>query len=93
MTTLVSTLAILFQLATLLVGTFVAYQSYRGYRRNDSQPMLALALGIVLLIPVAYAANFLLRTLHTFTATQSELVFQTISIFGLIVVFYGLVRT
>jgi hypothetical protein len=55
--------------------------------------MLALALGIVLLIPVAYAANFLLRTLHTFTATQSELVFQTISIFGLIVVFYGLVRT
>ena len=93
MTALVSTLAVLFQVVTLLVGTFVAYQSYRGYRRNDSRAMLALALGIVLLIPVAYTANFLLGTLGTFTAIQSELVFQTISIFGLIVVFYGFIRT
>nr|WP_303647791.1 hypothetical protein [Haloarchaeobius amylolyticus] len=26
---------------------FVAVQSYRGYRRNDSQPMLYLAVGFV----------------------------------------------
>jgi len=38
---------------TALAGAFVAYQGYRGYRRNDSPPMLYLAIGILLLTTVS----------------------------------------
>lgn len=36
-------------LLVIALGFLVAYQSYRGYRRNDSLPMLYLAVGFVLL--------------------------------------------
>lgn len=37
---------------TALVGLLVAGQAYRGYRRNDSARMRALAVGIVLITVV-----------------------------------------
>lgn len=36
-------------LATVVLGLYISYQAYRGYRRNRSRPMLFLAIGIVLL--------------------------------------------
>jgi len=32
-----------------LLGLYISYQAYRGYRRNQSRPMLYLSVGIVLL--------------------------------------------
>ncbi len=37
------TIASLFLVA--LIGTIIAYQAYRGYRRNDASSMLYLAVG------------------------------------------------
>ncbi|MFB6296380.1 MAG: hypothetical protein ABEH66_06025 [Halobacteriales archaeon] len=37
------------RLAVFLLAFVVAFQAFRGYRRNDSHPMLYLAVGFVLL--------------------------------------------
>ena len=93
MTSLLSALSIVSQVATIVVGTYVAYQSYRGFRRNNSRPMLTLAIGLVLMIPVASGLEMVLLDLSLLSTIQSELIVQTISISGLIVIFYGLIQT
>jgi len=35
-------------LAVLVLGVYVGYQAYRGYRRNDSRPVLFLGIGVTL---------------------------------------------
>ncbi|WP_336000221.1 DUF7521 family protein [Halorientalis halophila] len=85
-------LGLVTEVATLLIGTFVAYQSYRGYRRNESPAMLALAVGLVLMIPVASLVRLAIDSFALVGTTQSALIFQAISIVGLLVVFYGLVQ-
>jgi cytochrome bd-type quinol oxidase subunit 1 len=42
-----ATIALATATATAAVGAFVAYQAYRGYRRNGSRRMGALAVAIV----------------------------------------------
>lgn len=37
-----------------LLGIFIAYQAYRGYRRNGSRPMLFISLGFVLALAVPF---------------------------------------
>lgn len=39
---------------TALVGLAIAYQAYRGYRRNESRPMLFLAIGFVLSVGLPF---------------------------------------
>lgn len=39
---------------TALVGLAIAYQAYRGYRRNDSRPMLFLAIGFILSVGLPF---------------------------------------
>lgn len=48
-TTLSEKLLFLFPGVVGVVGLFVAYQAYRGFRRNASRPMIYLAIGIILL--------------------------------------------
>jgi hypothetical protein len=33
-------------IAVVVLGAYVAYQAYRGYRRNDSRPMLYFGVGV-----------------------------------------------
>ncbi|THE66371.1 hypothetical protein D8Y22_03525 [Salinadaptatus halalkaliphilus] len=40
--------------AKALVGIAIAYIAYRGYRRNESRPMLYLAVGFVLVLGVPF---------------------------------------
>lgn len=44
--------------ASTVLGLYVGYQGYRGFRRNDSVPMKFLSLGLVLLTAVTYALSF-----------------------------------
>jgi len=64
-----------------LLGLFVAYQAYRGYRRNESRPMLFIALGFVLIVglPVVLTVPFLFvpaipQAAYQFTIQTSEIV-------------------
>ena len=42
---------------TATVGFFVAYQALRGYRRNDSRPMLFLGIGIAFVTTVSFVVS------------------------------------
>lgn len=53
-------------LGAMVLGLFIAFQAYRGYRRNRSRRMLFLALGLVLLT----VAPFALSLITTFAGQQ-----------------------
>ena len=44
-------------LGALMLGLFIAFQAYRGYRRNQSRRMLFLALGLALLTVAPFALS------------------------------------
>jgi hypothetical protein len=71
----------------VVVGSLVAYQAFRGYRRNDSRPMLFLAVGLALLGPV----HFLL-SLAPLSAAAVGVALQTVDVLGLLAVGYSLTR-
>lgn len=82
------TVATLFLVA--LLGTIIAYQAYRGYRRNDAPSMLYLAIGLVLLTLVPFLVNV---TITTFTGLdQIVMVFiENVSrLLGLVAITYSL---
>ncbi|WP_435157981.1 DUF7521 family protein [Haladaptatus sp. DFWS20] len=41
-----------------LIGGYVGYQAYRGYRRHDSRTMQALSMGLFFLTAVAFSFAF-----------------------------------
>ncbi|ELZ61391.1 MULTISPECIES: hypothetical protein [unclassified Haloferax] len=45
-------------LGSTLVGSYVGYQAYRGYRRHDSRTMRALSAGLFFLTAVAFGVAF-----------------------------------
>jgi hypothetical protein len=73
-----------------LLGLFIAYQAYRGYRRNESRPMLFIALGFVLVVglPVLLTVPFLLVSAIPQAAYQFTI--QTSEIAGLVCIVYAL---
>ncbi|RLM53474.1 hypothetical protein DVK02_13365 [Halobellus sp. Atlit-31R] len=56
---LVEWLIVALAFASTLLGGYVGYQAYRGYRRHDSRPMRALSLGLLLLTTAAFGIAFL----------------------------------
>mgnify|MGYP006279795167 CR=1 FL=1 len=89
--------ATLFELLTVsslflvaLFGTLIAYQAYRGYRRNDAPSMLYLAVGLLLLTLCRFVLNGAGKTLLdpdgiVFTFFQSRT-----RLFGLVAITYSL---
>jgi hypothetical protein len=88
-----STAQVLLQVAELfgaLLGLFVAYQAYRGYRRNSSRPMLFIALGFVTILGlpvVLFVPAFLLTDLPR---VGLQGVVQAFEIVGLCCIIYAL---
>ncbi len=85
-------LVALFSAAVAVVGVFVAYQAYRGYRRNESRPMLYLALGIVLLTAVPVGVHHGLGGLTTATEAEILLGITAAHLGGVVAVLYALTR-
>lgn len=77
-------------LLSAIVGLFIAYQAYRGYRRNDSRPMLVIAVGFTL----ALAVPFLLVVLFVAVPLLPEGVIAVLSqvsqLSGLVAILYAL---
>jgi hypothetical protein len=75
-----------------LVGLLIAYQAYRGYRRNDSRPMLFIAVGFALTVglPFVMAPPTLLLS-NSPTATAALVILSDAStLVGLGCILYGL---
>ncbi|WP_049923556.1 DUF7521 family protein [Halopiger djelfimassiliensis] len=82
------TVASLFLVA--LLGTVIAYQAYRGYRRNDAQSMLYLSIGLLLLTLCPFVVNISVNTL-TDTAQIVIVFFENVSrLLGLVSIMYSL---
>jgi hypothetical protein len=60
----VSLAIVTLSVGSAVVGAYVAYQAYRGFRRNESRPMQYLSIGLFLLtgvFVVAFVGSVLLR--------------------------------
>ncbi|WP_436932342.1 DUF7521 family protein [Halosimplex halobium] len=75
---------------TAAVGLFVAYQAYRGYRRNDSHPMLFLGVGIFLVTTVPFVVTTLLVSVLFASDAAAVLAWATLEILGLGSILYAL---
>lgn len=80
-----------YELLGAVLGVFISYLAYRGYRRNRSRPMLfvslgfALALGIPLAVTLAYVALPV-----TGGRVAAQLLTQTFEVAGLLCIIHGL---
>ena len=77
---------------TALLAVFVAYQGYRGYRRNDSAPVFFLSLGILFLTALPFFASEALGTLPGVSDAKVILAIQVLNVVGLGSVLYALTR-
>jgi hypothetical protein len=80
-----------YELFGAALGVVIAYLAYRGYRRNQSRPMLfvavgfALALGVPLVLTVVYLALPI-----TGGRVAVQVTSQTFEVAGLLCIIYGL---
>ena len=80
----------LFAAATALAGLFVASLAYWGYCRNESRPMLYLAVGIVLLTTVPVGVNYALPGVAGATDAETLLVVTVSHLVGVFAILYAL---
>nr|WP_254525437.1 hypothetical protein [Natrinema caseinilyticum] len=73
-----------------LIGSFIAYQAYRGYRRNDSRPMLFIAVGFALALAVPFLLLLLYVTFPFVSETLAAVLGQCSQVAGLIAILYAL---
>jgi hypothetical protein len=73
-----------------LIGLFIAYQAYRGYRRNDSRPMLFIAVGFALALAVPFLLVVLYVALPFLSEALVSLLSQLSQVSGLIAILYAL---
>lgn len=57
-TSLVDWAIVAFAFGSTVVGVYIGYQAYRGYRRHRSRSMQYLSIGLFLLTAVSYGAAF-----------------------------------
>ena len=81
------TVALTVSAVTALVGLFVAYQAYRGYRRNDSDTMRALAVGIAFIAVVPFVVLRPLGAVVGFTDAQGLAVAFGSHVIGLLAIY------
>jgi len=78
---------------TAVVGAYVGWQAYRGYRRNDSAPMGWLAAGIVLLTVVPVVTSVTLVSILGLSDATGLLSVSLSQLGGLLAILYSLLRT
>ena len=74
---------------TALVGFFVAYQAYRGYRRNDSRPMLFLGVGIAFVTTISFVVSTLVARPLGASEGLAVLSWTLSNVLGLAAIFYA----
>lgn len=78
--------------ATAVVGLAVAALALWGYRRNESQPMLYLAVGIIFLTTIPVGVNYTLMSMTTATDAEILLVVTAAHLAGVVAILYALTR-
>ena len=84
---LLETLTAVVSALTAVVGLFVAYLAYRGYQRNESSTMRALAVGIVCIAVIPYGILYLSDPILTLTDAERILGITLSHTVGLLVIY------
>lgn len=80
-----------YELVGAVLGVGIAYLAYRGYRRNQSRPMLFVSLGFILALGVPLVITLVYIALPiTGGRVAVQAVNQTFEIVGLVSILYGL---
>jgi len=79
-----------YELVGAAFGLFIAYLAYRGYRRNDSRPMLFLALGFSIIFGLAVPVFGLSLAFPAVSPVVSQIFIQTFEIIGFLCIIYAL---
>ena len=74
------------------LGLFVTMQAFRGYQRHASRPMLALAVGLVLLTVVPFLSELSLYVGTEMTAAGIAIIHITVELLGLASILYSVTR-
>lgn len=85
--TAIATIALATSGLTAVVGLFVAYQAYRGYRRNDSPTMRALAIGIAFIAVGPFLLLHPVNAVVGFTDAQALLAGLASHVVGLLAIY------
>lgn len=78
------------QILSVIIGVFIAYQAYRGYQRNNSRPMLFIAVGFVLVLAVPFCIFLLYGMVPEIPVTAVIVTSQLSQVSGLIAILYAL---
>lgn len=78
---------------TAVLGTFVAGLAYRGARRNDSDTMRLLAVGILCIAVLPFVVNYAVRPVVSLSDATALLAVLGLNIVGLIAILYSLEAT
>ena len=81
------------QVASLLsglIGILIAYVAYRGYRRNDSRPMLYVAAGFGLALGIPFGLYPLILLVPESVAQGLFVVQMSSQLTGLLLILYAL---
>ena len=73
-----------------VIGLFIASIAYRGYRRNDSRPMLVLSIGFVLVLGLPFAAFLSLFLVPPITLAVVTAISELSQLAGLVLILYAL---
>lgn len=80
-----------YELVGAALGIFISYVAYRGYRGNDSRPMLFIALGFALALGLPFVLTLLyLASPITGWQVALQATTQTVEIAGLLCILYAL---
>lgn len=91
MTAMIEQIAIALEALGLMLGAIVAYQAYRGYRRNQSRAMLALGIAIGL-VAVGHVAVRPADWLTLLSDLEAEILTQLFDLVAVLLVGYALTR-
>lgn len=79
-----------YEMVGAALGLFIASLAYRGYRRNDSRPMLYLAIGFVIVFGLAVPVFGLTLLLPGLSVVVSQATIQTLEIVGFLCIIHAL---
>jgi hypothetical protein len=78
------------ELISVALGVAISYLAYLGYRRNQSRPMLFIALGFALILGVPGVALVILRFGLNLPIPIVNSISQVSELAGLVAILYGL---
>ncbi len=82
-------IATIINMVALILGTFIVYLAYKGYKRNSSKPLLYVSLGFAF-ITAGTVAEGILYVIFTSNLLVAIIAGTAITVIGLVAIIYSI---